>query len=1131
MNRKNRTSAAILAVMLAFIMLIPAGMVVEGSTDSHERFAQPEAPVQDGTETSDTVNTIVIQPNGTEGKDNFIYAYYPDANYGKDYYFYVGNWNGIPSSALIQFEIPEVHGEILSATLSLYSESANQNDLGNMVMKAYPLTHAWTEGNGTYQNPSSNPSAFDSTWKNRTTGVPWDSEGGDYSNDLISYTNISRSGVWVSLNVTDAVTGWISGNMPNYGLILTELDLDAFAAFHSSDSPEVNLRPKLTIMYSAAIDPVLSAQTTDEDTPISADLSGRAHGTVVHVTGTPNTGGNALPFFGGPYDECRYQALYTSDEVGAEGKISRIAFERVGLDQVGNFSNFHIYMAHTRRTSLTDTFTDNYDGFLTEVFKESEIYVNSSDSDPWIYFDLNGNFTYDSSYNLLVEFVWKGDGGDSVSLASVDTGTENRRVYSSNLSSSTGYAGATVVIAKFYVDAVHNSGRYSGTLTNYWPFTPDTESSMHLQMLWNHTDIGTSGKITHLYLQAASGSEWAVVENLSIRIAHSSNDSLGDVFEANHISPWVEVISSGEYNISTSGAPEWIDFKFDRPFEYNGNDNIVLDIRWHGGHGGSIHLAMNYSSGYAGQMGDTNDSATIGQSFGNWAYNVRFEFSGYPSFSWSATTDNSTLLSVNIVNDTLNIVPKENMYGSASVTLTLTTPSGSTSQTIPVTVNAVNDAPVISGVPTSITCTEDIIYELNMTQYISDVDNDISDLTLTTSSTYATVNGTLISFLYPEGITEENVTVTVTDPDGLSDSTTINVTVQPVNDRPYFLDFVNNITVDATIPYVYTLHPGDEETPDNLTISTDSGYASVSGNTITFDYPKGIGSQKVTISLTDAEIYGTMNTVTYTLNVTIIDHPDVANVSVSGYSVAIRFDMPMNTSTVDISIEGVSGSVLWNTEGTTATFTSDSAVAGNHTLNIPATAMNTQGVAMLSPYSSTVVFTYTSDDTDGDGLSDSQEGNLGTNPNSNDTDGDGMPDGWEVEFGTDPVENDASADDDNDGLTNIQEYEAGTDPNNADTDGDGIADGEDSDPLAPASLVEKDGTLFGVLLVILIGILAAVLLMKKKKGGSSEVQTEAAPVEPQPSAEVTETQEFETLEETPQEAPSETEGSGDDLSF
>ena len=88
-------------------------------------------------------------------------------------------------------------------------------------------------------------------------------------------------------------------------------------------------------------------------------------------------------------------------------------------------------------------------------------------------------------------------------------------------------------------------------------------------------------------------------------------------------------------------------------------------------------------------------------------------------------------------------------------------------------------------------------------------------------------------------------------------------------------------------------------------------------------------------------------------------------------------------------------------------------------------------------------------DCDLDGLSDSSERNVGTDPSDWDTDSDRMPDGWEVTYGlnaTNPI--DAGLDPDNDTLTNLEEYHLGTDPLCVDTDGDGIADAEDKHPTA-----------------------------------------------------------------------------------
>lgn len=74
------------------------------------------------------------------------------------------------------------------------------------------------------------------------------------------------------------------------------------------------------------------------------------------------------------------------------------------------------------------------------------------------------------------------------------------------------------------------------------------------------------------------------------------------------------------------------------------------------------------------------------------------------------------------------------------------------------------------------------------------------------------------------------------------------------------------------------------------------------------------------------------------------------------------------------------------------------------------------------------------DDSDGDGLTNETEYDLGTNPIISDTDEDGLYDGWEVSYGFNPLiatgKDGPLADPDNDGLDNLGEHTAGTDPTN-----------------------------------------------------------------------------------------------------
>ncbi len=116
-------------------------------------------------------------------------------------------------------------------------------------------------------------------------------------------------------------------------------------------------------------------------------------------------------------------------------------------------------------------------------------------------------------------------------------------------------------------------------------------------------------------------------------------------------------------------------------------------------------------------------------------------------------------------------------------------------------------------------------------------------------------------------------------------------------------------------------------------------------------------------------------------------------------------------------------------------------------------------------------------DTDGDGLSDDDEADHGSDPNNPDTDTDGLTDGEEVnDYGTDPTSLDTdgdgfwdsheigvthtdptSADSDGDGYNDyLEAHDYLTDPNSVDTDGDGIGDDVEINGLTDPSDPDSD---------------------------------------------------------------------------
>jgi hypothetical protein len=122
------------------------------------------------------------------------------------------------------------------------------------------------------------------------------------------------------------------------------------------------------------------------------------------------------------------------------------------------------------------------------------------------------------------------------------------------------------------------------------------------------------------------------------------------------------------------------------------------------------------------------------------------------------------------------------------------------------------------------------------------------------------------------------------------------------------------------------------------------------------------------------------------------------------------------------------------TDATTTTYSTNFNYTAGDAIAI---AFGSYGTAYA--YDNLSIATYVGTDTDGDGLDDSVETSLGTDPNNTDSDGDGLSDGDEVNsYGTDPTTDDT----DGDGLLDQDEISLHkSDPTSTDTHGDGLLDG------------------------------------------------------------------------------------------
>ncbi|EJM7853197.1 tandem-95 repeat protein [Vibrio parahaemolyticus] len=142
---------------------------------------------------------------------------------------------------------------------------------------------------------------------------------------------------------------------------------------------------------------------------------------------------------------------------------------------------------------------------------------------------------------------------------------------------------------------------------------------------------------------------------------------------------------------------------------------------------------------------------------------------------------------VEVVNGKLVFTPAENFNGDAEITYTVTDGALTDQATVKVTVNAVNDTPVVESNVADQALAEDFTpYTIDLNTAFSDVDNVDGELTFSVSGNsniqVAIVNGIATITPTADWNGSETLAFTATDPSGESVSQTVDFTVAPVVD-------------------------------------------------------------------------------------------------------------------------------------------------------------------------------------------------------------------------------------------------------------------------------------------------------------------------------------------------------------
>ncbi|EPW7096041.1 tandem-95 repeat protein [Vibrio parahaemolyticus] len=238
---------------------------------------------------------------------------------------------------------------------------------------------------------------------------------------------------------------------------------------------------------------------------------------------------------------------------------------------------------------------------------------------------------------------------------------------------------------------------------------------------------------------------------------------------------------------------------------------------------------------------------------------------------------------VEVVNGKLVFTPAENFNGDAEITYTVTDGALTDQATVKVTVNAVNDTPVVESNIADQTSAEDFTpYTIDLNTAFSDVDNVDGELTFSVSGNsniqVAIVNGIATITPTADWNGSETLTFTATDPNGESVSQTVDFTVAPVvdieadstnvvEDTPTIINVLGNDTFEGKDKVVSL---DAENGPKNGTVTVNND------GTVTYTPDDNyVGKDTFTYIVTSG---GVSESTTVTVNVTPVnDKPESEN--------------------------------------------------------------------------------------------------------------------------------------------------------------------------------------------------------------------------------------------------------------
>ncbi|HLE46182.1 MAG TPA: DNRLRE domain-containing protein, partial [Thermoplasmata archaeon] len=618
---------------------------------------------------------------------------------------------------------------------------------------------------------------------------------------------------WTAWNVTAMVQDWYDGTFPNVGLFLTEAD-EAAGAMHvflSSDSPTASQRPRLVITY---VMPVLDSvpritgtipdMTRAEDgPPWMIDLTGFAadddtsidqlrwnvsgyDGAKLGITGLNTPGNHLLTFY--PQRDAFGDFRVTYWLADPDGNLAR-QDAWIRLTPVNDAPTFN--PPATLVVRYNQTYTFDFEPYVADVDNPlSDLRLSSDDPVQAAVTGFNVSFRYPVS--LLNQWVF-------VALTVTDGSASVSKVVAVKVTSDN-----PPVLTRSLPDITMMEGEFRANVFDLDDhFTDPDNDALFFSYGYSHLTITIRGNHS-VDIQAQA--EWSGWERVTFR----GNDSSGAIAEDAII---VTVLPINDP--PTLGPVPDLRVHYDEPYLFNLEpylsdpdtpaDQInastsspyitvslhLLRLLYPAALNGTVQAATIWASdgvstvsrGIRVTVGDDYPPSLLGKLPDRTfledaerlaAYNLSAFFDDPDSGQLYWSSGNQSVYVTIDPWGSVDLRAARDWFGTERVTFRAVDSLGALAEdTVWITVLPVNDAPFFQAVPAQALNVTTAF--LDLSDFIGDVDNETSELVLTTANTRATVvgHGLLLRF---DADASEAIEVVVSD-GFLTNRTTISVSV------------------------------------------------------------------------------------------------------------------------------------------------------------------------------------------------------------------------------------------------------------------------------------------------------------------------------------------------------------------